>query len=806
MPINYTNTMFWKKEDNFLNADGNEIINRLNNKLPTYEVVTNDIKPKLYFDIDIKVNSDDYADEIAEIIEQKGLKYLTDNLKDIAKPNIAIAVSHSKFYDTTKGLGKYSVRYFVSNIKANKKTITSFVKEINNIINNMKIDPITDYVDLVEGKLFDEGIYDTNRKMRCINTSKPNENRPLVLKFGNIEQTIITDLYDNDCVEMSSNEPEPITQVENKTYPQSKTDDVEYMLNECLKNKYCGTGDHAMWVKIAQIIKNEFKDEGVMIFCNWTNKFGSENKKNEAFQLYTKNIKSTPLKDKNRLTIGTLKYYAEKENPIAYAARFKKIKKLEFNDAIENTLDSQTEYSIAKVFVEFFGNKHKCLDIRMQNWLLFNEKNLWVDDNCGTTLRNKISTDLKTLYEQRLELYQNELKNCDDDELKTIYKGKIKDIQILFVKIEKTNDKNNIKREITDLLLDTDFIKDLNREKYVLPIKNNKMLNMKTLEIYDRTSSHKFSYECDAEFIQLSQEKEDDINEYFLQLFCGNQDLVNTVVDIFKSIFTGETLRYIFFFTGSGCNGKSLLFKILQSIFKSAMDTIDTNVILDKKMNNQLTTQFEKLDKCRLGYITELKETDKLHETNIKKISGGDPIDLRGLFKSNVTIIPTVNLCVLSNELAKFDREKAIEDRTVVIPFLNTFEPDITFESKMLSKKSEIFSYIMKRGVIRDKFIATKEMIEAKENYMQDNEKIDHLKDFVTEYFEITPFIKTEKITNNNFTVMYNNWLITNNRKDSRNTNTFITRRIKAFGITVKESNGKTWYYGLKQKEEIEEE
>ena len=116
---------------------------------------------------------------------------------------------------------------------------------------------------------------------------------------------------------------------------------------------------------------------------------------------------------------------------------------------------------------------------------------------------------------------------------------------------------------------------------------------------------------------------------------------MNCVINILKSLLSGDTLRYIFFFTGDGSNGKSLLFKVLISIFKGFMDTIDTKVILETKQSSNLTTEFEKLDKTRLGYITELKSTDTLNTTTIKKITGGDAIDCRGLFKTNKTINST---------------------------------------------------------------------------------------------------------------------------------------------------------------------
>ena len=225
-----------------------------------------------------------------------------------------------------------------------------------------------------------------------------------------------------------------------------------------------------------------------------------------------------------------------------------------------------------------------------------------------------------------------------------------------------------------------------------------------------------------------------------MDLFCGKEDTMKVVLNILKSVLTGETLRYIYFLTGTGSNGKSLLLNILSKIFGKAIDTIDRKVILDTKVSSNLTTEYEKLDKCRIGYITELKEDDKLNETNIKKISGGDAIDYRGLYKTNETTNPTVNLFALTNELPTFKVEKAILNRLIIIPFNNTFEIDKSFEEKMLEKKDLLFSFIMKYGEICDKFELTEEMKVAKENYKNDNQAIDYLLEFINKTYDFVPF------------------------------------------------------------------
>jgi phage/plasmid-associated DNA primase len=211
-------------------------------------------------------------------------------------------------------------------------------------------------------------------------------------------------------------------------------------------------------------------------------------------------------------------------------------------------------------------------------------------------------------------------------------------------------------------------------------------------------------------------------------------------------------------------------------------------------MNNALTTQFKKLDKCRVGYITELKETDKLNETIIKKITGGDAIDFRGLFKDNETINPTCNLMAITNELPNFDVEKAIVNRLIVVPFNNTFPIDISFETKMMAKLDILFSYIIKNGVICDKFDLSEEMLYSKNSYVENNVKEDELEAFIKEFIIVG---ETEKdcdnkpvyIKNTSFYEMF----VSNNPK-SRLTKNKITKEIRKFKIETKESNGATTY------------
>jgi P4 family phage/plasmid primase-like protien len=480
----------------------------------------------------------------------------------------------------------------------------------------------------------------------------------------------------------------------------------------------------------------------------------------------------------------------------------------EINQDIEKLFEAACDYDFAVFFAKFFGHKIKCVDVANKQWFVFNEKNIWAYD-IRDSARNCLSTEMFQMIDKYMEgLIEHMNKFDPTSEKYSFYSKRIKICGEVANKLKRTTDKNNIIKEAAGLMFDEHFMSTLNREKYVIPIKNKKMLNMNTLEVYERTINNKFSYECDVDYIELSAEQEANVNQYFLDLFCGKQDMVDCVMDILKSIFSGEKLRYIFFFTGSGCNGKSLLFKILKSIFSSSMDTISNKIILDLKQNNSITTEFEKLDKCRLAYITELKKDDKLNEKVIKQITGGDAISYRPLYKSEVTIESTANFCVPTNELPSFDKEKAIIDRIQVIPFLNTFTVDSSFESKLLAMKNEIFSFIMKKGTIRDKFNLTEEMIVAKEEYVDENKKNDCLKDFIEETFDIIEFnnndSKNTSIKRDDFRILFNTWCKMRDLPVDKSDNASFSKRMhKDYGIDNKQLGKKKelYYIGICLKE-----
>ena len=510
--------------------------------------------------------------------------------------------------------------------------------------------------------------------------------------------------------------------------------------------------------------------------------------------IYPKNSKEKLLK------FGSLMNWAKEDNPELYRQLLNLKDEERENDIEKTDYDFALELvNLTKQYDDEGNHKNPfvCISKKTNEWYYFNNKNIWEHDDCGNNVRKKISNELREFYNDILDKAYAELKQTADREKGAGIKSLIAKYKDYVGKFAHTNDKKNIMTELQEITYDSKFQQSLNKELYTLPLNNKTVINLKTLEIKDRTNESKFSIECDVKYVELTPEQDADIKIYFMDLFSHNESVVQCVLNILKSAMTGKMLRYIFFATGSGRNGKSLLFKLINKIMNGFMDTISKSVIVKSKANSNLNTEVEKLDKIRIGFVSELEEKDELNTKLIREITGGDEIDLRTICKTNTTIKPTSNLFIATNEMPSFKVIQAVVDRIIVIPFNNRFEVDTTFEDTMISKKELVFSYILKHGVVCDKFDdLPEEMIQAKENYVDDNND-DKLREFIEYTYD---YIPNSRVQRQDFVMDMNEYFTRMSyRRDARSEKK-LTRDLKTYNITSCRSNSIVYYNGLKKK------
>jgi P4 family phage/plasmid primase-like protien len=385
---------------------------------------------------------------------------------------------------------------------------------------------------------------------------------------------------------------------------------------------------------------------------------------------------------------------------------------------------------------------------------------------------------------------------------------------------------------LRDYKVDNSCYKIFNKLESFIPIKNNKVIyigekdckiynnsviyinntlfndvNSKIYlknEIIDRDENFKFNYFIDIEYKNNLNKNELEFTEkYFMDIFCNKKDTIKTVLDIMKTCIAGIQIKHLFCCLGEkGNNGKSVFFDIVfKSIMGNTMDVINKNLIIDTKIKSSLNTEFERLDKLKVGYVSEFKNSDTFSNSTIKAITGGDRITLRTINSIETTIKPTLNMFINSNELPQsaYNLDNAMFNRIVIIPFNNTFENNIYFKNKLYSNLSNIFSYIINNGnIIEGDLQISEEMSIAKKIYKDDSKKESFLADYLEEFTETS--IGNKIIREDLFNNFYE-WCDNNNFKIQKQSYGLFSKNLnKDYGIKNIKSNNINYYLDIKFK------
>lgn len=468
-------------------------------------------------------------------------------------------------------------------------------------------------------------------------------------------------------------------------------------------------------------------------------------------------------------------------------------------NAINESIEVITDNGLATAFNALYGSNYVCTNNNRKEFYCFDKKkNLWVSDNGDSPIRIQISNEFKSVYGC---LKEQMVINSPSET------NKIKNITQIMQRCGQSGDKDHIVKELCDQIKDTTFPDDMNKSLYMIPTNDGCVFDMRTLTSVPRTIEHKFSFTINAKYIPYDATLLEFgvVDKYFNDLFCGDMDTKKCFIDVLKSVLTGRALRYIYFCIGVGSNGKSLFFKIIGKIFGKFVDAIASSVIIEQLgPKSALNTEIEKLDKSRIGLVSELSGITRFNESTIKQLTGGDAFNVRTLHTKDKTLQPTINIFAPLNvgNMPSFDGDsRAFLNRFMTFRFNGIFEIDTSFEAKMLELSDYIFSYIMHFGSICDKFELSAQMRAERDEHIEDN-KDTSVEEFLAETLEdcINDKATNKLIVVNDLRIQFDAYCSQNKLKNNYNKRKFNTK-LKALGLDIKDANGQIRLYGKRFKE-----
>ena len=227
----------------------------------------------------------------------------------------------------------------------------------------------------------------------------------------------------------------------------------------------------------------------------------------------------------------------------------------------------------------------------------------------------------------------------------------------------------NVVMGITSDILDDSIFDKLDKVKpELLPIKDNRVINLFTKEVRPRVISDYFTFECPVEPVD---EYSDFFTSMIESIMCGNTENLDYFQRIMGYCLTGsKEAQSYFIWYGKGSNGKSLILNLLQAVLGKAASPISKSVMVDMGKKGSNGCEMITLKDLRLGTFSETNSNDALNEGILKTISGGDRIRARALYKEEISFELFVKLIVCTNHKPEFNgADHGTTRRIKLLPF-----------------------------------------------------------------------------------------------------------------------------------------
>ncbi len=166
-------------------------------------------------------------------------------------------------------------------------------------------------------------------------------------------------------------------------------------------------------------------------------------------------------------------------------------------------------------------------------------------------------------------------------------------------------------------------------------------------------------------------------DRFLAQTFNGDMDLIDYLQQMLGSALVGEAPNIALFCYGTGANGKTVLFNVVEALLgRQEWVATLSQEFLNQKTNAHFS-EGVKLKDARLAIAHENNEGDQLDEAKLKLITGGDTITARQLYQQAITFKPKCTLVLVGNNkpIVKTGGE-SLWRRLKVIPFRYTVPPE----------------------------------------------------------------------------------------------------------------------------------
>lgn len=444
-----------------------------------------------------------------------------------------------------------------------------------------------------------------------------------------------------------------------------------YQYTMSLPKSYYSVGSFSRWLRVGWALRNTSDDLFVVwvIFSEQSPDFKYSSIRDD---LYTRWL-TFDINNPNGKTVRSLMHWSKQDAPTKYDL----IRKDSINFYIEETLDKLThknitfsskargkgcgDYDLATVLHQMYKDEYVCVSIKNNIWYRY-ENHKWFDCDSGTSLRRELSVSMSELYRKKvLELntkmsilFASVEGGSTEDNLKSPEMIRINNILDIVRRLGQTSDKNNIMNEAKSCFFDRGFVQKLDMNPYLLCFNNG------VFDFSENVFRDGRPEDCITKCTNSNYRKIDYINDKttmlevndFMEKLFPNKDLLKYMWEHLASILIGTvTEQTLNMYIGGGQNGKSVLVNLMEKCLGDYKGEVPLTLITQQRTKvGAASPEIVQLRGIRYAVIQEPSKGDKINEGMMKQLTGGDPIQGRGLYLPQViSFIPQFKLILCSN-------------------------------------------------------------------------------------------------------------------------------------------------------------
>jgi len=262
-------------------------------------------------------------------------------------------------------------------------------------------------------------------------------------------------------------------------------------------------------------------------------------------------------------------------------------------------------------------------------------------------------------------------------------------------------------------------------------------------------------------------------------------------------------VQFFPFLHGEGSNGKSILILILEKLFGQYAVKIPVTALMTSKYGgDRAQNEMARLFRKRIVIASETEEGQRLSESTIKDLTGGDRLTGRKLYCPTFEFDPTHKLICYGNHRPRIiGKDEGIWRRIRLIPFLRKFtgpekrDPD-ELVSELLEEGPGIMNLFLRGLEDARKGALEKNPEIVERETLEYRQTSDPIAQFLEE--RTVPVSKGKSISSRDLFRDYMDWKKETNTQDF-STHISFTKHLKSLGYAhKKDRTNTTVFFGIK--------